>query len=143
MENYQIQIIKKYLSTFPEGTSVKDVVDNITSAEERYIKTLDKRLEEMKENVGKCFYEDDFDDGMSLIKWFYKINNVKRVHKGGDEFGTNVYEVEMIEICDGTINHTAKEELYEEDVFPGKEIPVEEFDKLQKLVRKVEKFDVD
>ncbi len=141
MENYQI--IKKYLSTFPNSTSVNDVLKNISSAEEKYVKSLDKKLEAMKENIGKCYYEDDFDDGMSLIKWFYKITNVKRTHKSGGEFGDNVYEVEMIEICDGTIHHTLREELYETDVYPGKEISEEDFDKLQKLVRKVEKFDVD
>ena len=49
MENYKI--IKNYLETFPNETTVETLISNIVKAEHTYEENVQKKIEKMKESI--------------------------------------------------------------------------------------------
>ena len=60
MENYKI--IKNYLETFPNETTVETLINNIVKAEQTYEENVQKKIEKMKESIGNVYYYEDIDD---------------------------------------------------------------------------------
>lgn len=96
MENYKI--IKNYLETFPNETTVETLISNIVKAEKTYEENVQKKIEKMKESIGNVYYYEDIDDNDIFVKFVTKITGVKRVYQ--DRL---LYEADMIEISDETI----------------------------------------
>lgn len=96
MENYKI--IKNYLETFPNETTVETLISNIVKAEHTYEENVKKKIEKMKESIGNVYYYEDIDDNDIFVKFVTKITGVKRVYQ--DRL---LYEADMIEISDETI----------------------------------------
>lgn len=96
MENYKI--IKNYLETFPNETTVETLINNIVKAEQTYEENIQKKIEKMKESIGNVYYYEDIDDNDIFVKFVTKITGVKRVYQ--DRL---LYEADMIEISDETI----------------------------------------
>lgn len=96
MENYKI--IKNYLETFPNETTVETLISNIVKAEQTYEENVQKKIEKMKESIGNVYYYEDIDDNDIFVKFVTKITGVKRVYQ--DRL---LYEADMIEISDETI----------------------------------------
>ena len=96
MENYKI--IKNYLETFPNETTVETLISNIVKAEHTYEENVQKKIEKMKESIGNVYYYEDIDDNDIFVKFVTKITGVKRVYQ--DRL---LYEADMIEISDETI----------------------------------------
>lgn len=96
MENYKI--IKNYLETFPNETTVETLINNIVKAEQTYEENVQKKIEKMKESIGNVYYYEDIDDNDIFVKFVTKITGVKRVYQ--DRL---LYEADMIEISDETI----------------------------------------
>lgn len=96
MENYKI--IKNYLETFPNETTVETLINNIVKAEQTYEENIQKKIEKMKESIGNVYYYEDIDDNDIFVKFVTKITGVKRLYQ--DRL---LYEADMIEISDETI----------------------------------------
>lgn len=96
MENYKI--IKNYLETFPNETTVETLINNIVKAEQTYEENVQNKIEKMKESIGNVYYYEDIDDNDIFVKFVTKITGVKRVYQ--DRL---LYEADMIEISDETI----------------------------------------
>lgn len=96
MENYKI--IKNYLETFPNETTVETLISNIVKAEQMYEENIQKKIEKMKESIGNVYYYEDVDYNAVFVKFVVKITGVKRVYQ--DRL---LYEADMIEISDETI----------------------------------------
>ena len=96
MENYKI--IKNYLETFPNETTVETLINNIVKAEQTYEENIQKKVEKMKESIGNVYYYEDIDDNDIFVKFVTKITGVKRAYQ--DRL---LYEADMIEISDETI----------------------------------------
>ena len=96
MENYKI--IKNYLETFPNETTVETLISNIVKAEKTYEENVQKKIEKMKESIGNVYYYEDIDDNDIFVKFVTKITGVKRGYQ--DRL---LYEADMIEISDETI----------------------------------------
>lgn len=96
MENYKI--IKNYLETFPNETTVETLISNIVKAEQTYEENIQKKIEKMKESIGNVYYYEDIDDNDIFVKFVTKITGVKRLYQ--DRL---LYEADMIEISDETI----------------------------------------
>ena len=96
MENYKI--IKNYLETFPNETTVETLISNIVKAEQTYEENVQKKIEKMKESIGNVYYYEDIDDNDIFAKFVTKITGVKRAYQD-----ILLYEADMIEISDETI----------------------------------------
>ena len=96
MENYKI--IKNYLETFPNETTVETLISNIVKAEQTYEENVQKKIEKMKESIGNVYYYEDIDDNDIFVKFVAKIKGVKIAYQ--DRL---LYEADMIEISDETI----------------------------------------
>ena len=99
MENYEI--IKAYLETFPEGTTIKTVLDNIKKAEQMKAESISKIQAEMEKNVGKCYYYVDIDDNVKTTFFYTKITGTKLL----ENRGVVLYKADSFEVSDDTIYH--------------------------------------
>ena len=72
MENYEI--IKSYLETFPQGTTVDTVINNIDKAVKQFNEAKEKR--EMSKYIGKCFLREEYDDDQLIVRFIFKPKEI-------------------------------------------------------------------
>ena len=126
MENYEI--IKAYLETFPEGTTIKTVLDNIKKAEQMKAESISKIQAEMEKNVGKCYYYVDIDDNVKTTFFYTKITGTKLL----DNRGVVLYKADSFEVSDDTIYHLKDITFTQNDLKDNDVINSSIFDEVEK-----------
>ena len=126
MENYEI--IKAYLETFPEGTTIKTVLDNIKKAEQMKAESISKIQAEMEKNVGKCYYYVDIDDNVKTTFFYTKINGTKLL----ENKGVVLYKADSFEVSDDTIYHLKDITFTQNDLKDNDVINSSIFDEVEK-----------
>ena len=126
MENYEI--IKAYLETFPEGTTIKTVLDNIKKAEQMKAESISKIQTEMEKNVGKCYYYVDIDDNVKTTFFYTKITGTKLL----DNRGVVLYKADSFEVSDDTIYHLKDITFTQNDLKDNDVINSSIFDEVEK-----------
>ena len=126
MENYEI--IKAYLETFPEGTTIKTVLDNIKKAEQMKAESISKIQAEMEKNVGKCYYYVDIDDNVKTTFFYTKITGTKVL----DNRGVVLYKADSFEVSDDTIYHLKDITFTQNDLKDNDVINSSIFDEVEK-----------
>ena len=126
MENYEI--IKAYLETFPEGTTIKTVLDNIKKAEQMKAKSISKIQAEMEKNVGKCYYYVDIDDNVKTTFFYTKITGTKLL----ENRGVVLYNADSFEVSDDTIYHLKDITFTQNDLKDNDVINSSIFDEVEK-----------
>ena len=126
MENYEI--IKAYLETFPEGTTIKTVLDNIKKAEQMKIESISKIQAEMEKNVGKCYYYVDIDDNVKTTFFYTKITGTKLL----ENRGVVLYKADSFEVSDDTIYHLKDITFTQNDLKDNDVINSSIFDEVEK-----------
>ena len=126
MENYEI--IKAYLETFPEGTTIKTVLDNIKKAEQMKTESISKIQAEMEKNVGKCYYYVDIDDNVKITFFYTKITGTKLL----ENRGVVLYNADSFEVSDDTIYHLKDITFTQNDLKDNDVINSSIFDEVEK-----------
>ena len=126
MENYEI--IKAYLETFPEGTTIKTVLDNIKKAEQMKAESISKIQAEMEKNVGKCYYYVDIDDNVKTTFFYTKITGTKLL----ENRGVVLYNADSFEVSDDTIYHLKDITFTQNDLKDNDVINSSIFDEVEK-----------
>lgn len=126
MENYEI--IKAYLETFPEGTTIKTVLDNIKKAEQMKTESISKIQAEMEKNVGKCYYYVDIDDNVKTTFFYTKITGTKLL----ENKGVVLYKADSFEVSDDTIYHLKDITFTQNDLKDNDVINSSIFDEVEK-----------
>ena len=126
MENYEI--IKTYLETFPEGTTIKTVLDNIKKAEQMKTESISKIQAEMEKNVGKCYYYVDIDDNVKITFFYTKITGTKLL----ENKGIVLYKADSFEVSDDTIYHLKDITFTQNDLKDNGVINSSIFDEVEK-----------
>ena len=126
MENYEI--IKAYLETFPEGTTIKTVLDNIKKAEQMKAESISKIQAEMEKNVGKCYYYVDIDDNVKTTFFYTKITGTKLL----ENRGVVLYKADSFEVSDETIYHLKDITFTQNDLKDNDVINSSIFDEVEK-----------
>ena len=126
MENYEI--IKAYLETFPEGTTIKTVLDNIKKAEQMKTESISKIQAEMEKNVGKCYYYVDIDDNVKTTFFYTKITGTKLL----ENRGVVLYNADSFEVSDDTIYHLKDITFTQNDLKDNDVINSSIFDEVEK-----------
>ena len=126
MENYEI--IKAYLETFPEGTTIKTVLDNIKKAEQMKIESISKIQAEMEKNVGKCYYYVDIDDNVKTTFFYTKITGTKLL----ENRGVVLYKADSFEVSDDTIYHLKDITFTQNDLNDNEVVRSSIFDEVEK-----------
>ena len=126
MENYEI--IKAYLETFPEGTTIKTVLDNIKKSEQMKAESISKIQAEMEKNVGKCYYYVDIDDNVKTTFFYTKITGTKLL----DNRGVVLYKADSFEVSDDTIYHLKDITFTQNDLKDNDVINSSIFDEVEK-----------
>ena len=126
MENYEI--IKAYLETFPEGATIKTVLDNIKKAEQMKAKSISKIQAEMEKNVGKCYYYVDIDDNVKTTFFYTKITGTKLL----ENRGVVLYKADSFEVSDDTIYHLKDITFTQNDLKDNDVINSSIFDEVEK-----------
>ena len=135
MENYEI--IKAYLETFPEGTTIKTVLDNIKKAEQMKAKSISKIQAEMEKNVGKCYYYVDIDDNVKTTFFYTKITGTKLL----EDRETVLYKADSFEISNGTIYHLEDITFAQNDLKNNTVIDSSVFDEIEKKYKELTDFE--
>ena len=126
MENYEI--IKAYLETFPEGTTIKTVLDDIKKAEQMKAESISKIQAEMEKNVGKCYYYVDIDDNVKTTFFYTKITGTKLL----DNRGVVLYKADYFEVSDDRIYHLKDITFTQNDLKDNDVINSSIFDEVEK-----------
>ena len=135
MENYEI--IKTYLETFPEGTTIKTVLDNIKKAEQMKIESISKIQAEMEKNVGKCYYYVDIDDNVKTTFFYTKITGTKLL----ENREVVLYKADSFEISNGTIYHLEDITFAQNDLKNNTVIDSSVFDEIEKKYKELTDFE--
>ena len=135
MENYEI--IKTYLETFPEGTTIKTVLDNIKKAEQMKIESISKIQAEMEKNVGKCYYYVDIDDNVKTTFFYTKITGTELL----ENMEAVLYKADSFEISNGTIYHLEDITFAQNDLKNNTVIDSSVFDEIEKKYKELTDFE--
>ena len=135
MENYEI--IKAYLETFPEGTTIKTVLDNIKKAEQMKTESISKIQAEMEKNVGKCYYYVDIDDNVKTTFFYTKITGTKLL----ENRGVVLYKADSFEVSDDTIYHLKDITFTQNDLKDNDVINSSIFDEVEKKYKELTDFE--
>ena len=135
MENYEI--IKAYLETFPEGTTIKTVLDNIKKAEQMKIESISKIQAEMEKNVGKCYYYVDIDDNVKTTFFYTKITGTELL----ENREAVLYKADSFEISNGTIYHLEDITFAQNDLKNNTVIDSSVFDEIEKKYKELTDFE--
>ena len=135
MENYEI--IKAYLETFPEGTTIKTVIDNIKKAEQMKTESISKIQAEMEKNVGKCYYYVDIDDNVKTTFFYTKITGTELL----ENMEAVLYKADSFEISNGTIYHLENITFTQNDLKNNTVIDSSVFDEIEKKYKELTDFE--
>ena len=135
MENYEI--IKAYLETFPEETTIKTVLDNIKKAEQMKTESISKIQAEMEKNVGKCYYYVDIDDNVKTTFFYTKITGTKLL----ENREVVLYKADSFEISNGTIYHLEDITFAQNDLKNNTVIDSSVFDEIEKKYKELTDFE--
>ena len=135
MENYEI--IKAYLETFPEGTTIKTVLDNIKKAEQMKTESISKIQAEMEKNVGKCYYYVDIDDNVKTTFFYTKITGTELL----ENMETVLYKADSFEISNDTIYHLEDITFAQNDLKNNTVIDSSVFDEIEKKYKELTDFE--
>ena len=135
MENYEI--IKAYLETFPEGTTIKTVIDNIKKAEQMKTESISKIQAEMEKNVGKCYYYVDIDDNVKTTFFYTKITGTELL----ENMEAVLYKADSFEISNGTIYHLKDITFAQNDLKNNTVIDSSVFDEIEKKYKELTDFE--
>ena len=135
MENYEI--IKAYLETFPEGTTIKTVLDNIKKAEQMKAESISKIQAEMEKNVGKCYYYVDIDDNVKTTFFYTKITGTELL----ENMEAVLYKADSFEISNDTIYHLEDITFAQNDLKNNTVIDSSVFDEIEKKYKELTDFE--
>ena len=135
MENYEI--IKAYLETFPEGTTIKTVLDNIKKAEQMKTESISKIQAEMEKNVGKCYYYVDIDDNVKTTFFYTKITGTELL----ENMEAVLYKADSFEISNSTIYHLEDITFAQNDLKNNTVIDSSVFDEIEKKYKELTDFE--
>ena len=135
MENYEI--IKAYLETFSDGTTIKTVLDNIKKAEQMKAESISKIQAEMEKNVGKCYYYVDIDDNVKTTFFYTKITGTELL----EDMEAVLYKADSFEISNGTIYHLEDITFAQNDLKNNTVIDSSVFDEIEKKYKELTDFE--